>query len=387
MTPALPISIYYFTFLGALGIFWPYFALYLSSVGLSQTEVTSVLALSPIMGFLAPPAFGLLADARRARGWLLRLASFGTALSFSGLIVAGNARVPLYLATAGFAFCRAPLLSLTDATAFEHVRLHGSNYGRMRVWGSVGFVVAVLVGGRLLDRVGLIGVLPATTFVLALAAAAAWWMPAPPPERHPEALAAWLRLLQRPDLWIFLIAVFFAQMAHAAYDSGFSLHLKRLGFSPSLVGYAWAIGVMGEVVLMLFAQRLFSRFGPERLFAVALGVGCLRWLLLAWVRQPALLLALQPLHGITFGWFYVSGVTIMRDRGGLEAPTAAQGLFAGAFALGSVVGMLSAGRILDAAGGRTLYSCAAAVAAVATICALGFARRRSPPRATMMERA
>ena len=76
----------------------------------------------------------------------------------------------------------------------------------------------------------------------------------------------------------------------------------------------------------------------------------------------------------------------MRDRGGLAAPTAAQGLFSGAFALGSVVGMLSAGRILDAAGGRILFSCAAAVAALATLCALGFARRKPSAHATM-ERA
>ncbi len=153
MSPAFAISFFYFSFLGALGFFWPFFSLYLADLGLQPTEITRVLALSPIMGLIAPPLLGLLADARRARGWLLRGASLGAVLAFAALYAA-RARPAIYAATAAYALCRAPLLSMTDASAFESVRKHGGSYGSLRVWGSVGCVIVKKGCGKILATHG-----------------------------------------------------------------------------------------------------------------------------------------------------------------------------------------------------------------------------------------
>lgn len=380
MSPEFPIALYYFTFLGALGIFWPYFTLYLASVGLSPTEITQVMSVYPLMGLVGPPLFGLLADARRARGWLLRLASFGTLVAFTGFFRAGASRPALYLTTAAFAFFRGPLLSMTDATAFDCVAKHGGSYGRLRLWGSVGFLLGALGAGALLQSYGVIHMLEPTSAGLLLAAGCAWLMPAPPPERRPRVIAAWVGMLRSGRLWLLLSAVTLAQTAGAAYDSCFSLHLRSLGYGAQFVGGAWAIGVGAEVVLMLWSAPLIRRFGADRLFALALGVAALRWLCIAHVRAPLLLLALQPLHGITFGFFYVAGVTLVRDRGGPEAPTAAQGLFAGALGLGSMTGMQLAGHLFESSAGLGLFTAASCVATLATACAIGYAFVLRRPR-------
>ena len=371
--PGLPIATFYFFFLGALGVFWPFFSLYLRDVGLAPQEITRVLMLSPLMGLFAPPAFGLVADAQRARGLLLRACSLGACLAFAGFWLAGGARSTIYVTTAAFALCRAPILSLTDASALEHVREHGGSYGRLRLWGSLGFLLAVLAGGRVLEQHGISSMVTMTTLLLCAGVVTALFVPAPPPESRPQALSAWIELLSDGKLWLFLAAVALGQLAGAAYDGCFSLHLAALGHGPRFVAEAWAIGIGAEVVLMAVVGRVLRVVPAERLFAFSLAVSAVRWLALANVRSPTVILCLQPLHGISFGYFYVAGVTLMRDRGGAETPTAAQGLFAAALALGSALGMAVAGRVLESGGGALLYTSASAVAVIGCACAAAFA--------------
>lgn len=366
---------FYFTFFGALGIFLPYFSLWLVAHGLTPSQATRVLALTPLMSLVAPPLFGLVADARRARVWLLRAGALGAGLAFLAFFAAAG-RPALYATVAVFAFCRAPLTALADATTLDHVRRHGGSYGRLRLWGSLGFLVAAVGGGATLERGGLplvIGLGAAS-----MLASAGWTLvlPAPPPVERRGVVGAWLALLGDGDWWIFLAAVALGQMATAAYDAAFTLHLRRLGFGGRFIGVAWATGVMAEIALLALSGRILARLGAAQLFALALGTAALRWACLGRVTEPAAILALQPLHGVTFGLFWVAAVTLVRARGH-AAPTAAQGLFAAALGTGSVIGMNLAGRLLELGGGRLLYGAAACVAAAAALAAIIYIRRGS----------
>jgi PPP family 3-phenylpropionic acid transporter len=375
---ATPIAVYYFAVLGALGVFWPFFALHLRALGLPAGEITILYALIPAMGLVAPPLAGLLADLLNARIWLLRALTAASVVAFAGVVWAGASRPALYAATVAFALCRAPLGPIADASAVEHVRRHGGSFGRVRLWGSVGYLVAAVGGGALLDAVGLVGVLGATMLALSVAAVAAWAVPAAPARHQPEAAGATRRLLGQRALWLFLGAVALGQVAGATYDSCFTLHLQRLGFGGSFTGVAYATGVLAEVALLVASGRLLVRFGPRPIFAFALATAVVRWLLLARVRTAAAILLLQPLHGVTFGLFYVSAVVIVRERADRVSQTAAQGVFGGAYALGGVVGMPLAGAIFERAGATVLYGTAAVVATLAFGCALWFARRAAP---------
>src|SRR5438128_1598169 len=111
---------------------------------------------------------------RAARGWLLRGASAMAAVGFGGFFAARNQFGVLVAATALFSLARAPLASMTDAQTFDAVRREGGSYGRIRLWGSIGFLLAALAGGELLDRTNVDWVMRASLAVLVVMAAAAW---------------------------------------------------------------------------------------------------------------------------------------------------------------------------------------------------------------------
>jgi len=372
-----PVALFYFVYLSALGCFWPYYGLFLRSVGFADHQVTLVMAITPTVGIVVPPLLGLLADARRARGWLLRGVSVAALAAFSGFLVA-ESRVGVVVSAALFAASRTPVLPMTDAIALDVARERGVSYGAIRSVGSIGFLIAAVIGGAMVEGRGMRPMLLATVVGLVGAVLVAWMLPAPPPRASHESVRAWRGLLAERRLWLFLAAACLAQAANGAYDAGFSLHLKMLGFDERFVGAAWAIGVGGEVLLMLASGRLLAWLRPAGLFALAIAVAVGRWLVLAHVDHAGTLLALQPLHGVTFGCFYVAGVSVMRVEG-REVPTAAQGLFVGATSLGAIAGMVGAGRLLERGGGAAMFGAAALVAGVAALLAFAFARLR--PRA------
>ncbi|MDB4968361.1 MAG: hypothetical protein JWN44_4050, partial [Myxococcales bacterium] len=122
------------------------------------------------------------------------------------------------------------------------------------------------------------------------------------------------------------------------------------------------------------SSTILARVGAARLFTLSLLTATVRWALLSRVTSATLILCLQPLHGVTFGLFWVSAVTLVRDRGHV-APTASQGLFAAALGTGSLIGMNVSGRLLEAGGGPLLYGMAATCAAMASLCASVYVRR------------
>jgi MFS transporter, PPP family, 3-phenylpropionic acid transporter len=376
MRPRVGLALFYFALLGALGFFWPFLAAHLSGLGLQPWEIGTVSALYPLGTLVAPPLAGLLADLLRARVWLLRSFSAATVLAFAAFVLFGEARPVLIVAMGLFAFFRAPLAPMADAAAVEHARRHGGSYGAVRLWGSVGFLIAALAGGLLLDRHGTRAPMLAALAALAAAAVAVWALPTAPPRRERGALTAAGRMLAHGDFWLFLATIALGQIAHSAYDSFFSLHLASLGWGGWFTGVAWAVGVVAEIGLLAASGRLMARFGAARLLALAFAVGCARWLLLAQVRHPALILGLQPLHALSFALYYVAGVTLTREQASAETQTAAQGLFAAAFALGGVLGMPLAGRLFERFGARAMFWTAAGAAGMACACALVWARRR-----------
>jgi PPP family 3-phenylpropionic acid transporter len=371
------IPIYYAGYFGALGMFWPYFGPLLVSFGLSEAQATQAIAVYPLCGMAVPPLLGVIADAAQARRRILRILSTGAVLSFTGFVLAAELPWLLIPVALIFAVCRAPLIALVDASAVAAARAAGLSYGRLRLWGSLGFLGASLGAGELAARFGVRAVLPAALALLTFAAVASWFVPTAAAGPRVPVLRLWLERMRRPAMGVFLLTVMLAGVAHAAYDAGFSLHLEHIGLGGRFIGTAWAVGVGAEVLLMAASGKLLERWGGERLLSVAILVAMVRWALLAYVEDPTLLLLLAPLHGITFGLLWVSGVATAHQLGSEHAPTASQGMFVAASSLGSAIGMSLTGRALAAWGGQGLFLAASAVAALAATCALGFVRLTS----------
>ena len=377
----LVLRAYYVASFAALGVYLPFFPRWLEARGIGGVAMGAVAAMVPAIGLVAPPCFGYAADALHLRGWLLRVASAG---AFTGFAVLGVASLGgasstlgvLLFAVATFAFFRQPMVLLADVFAMERAKDAGTTYGRLRLWGSVGFLLAVIAAGRWLDSRTPAALPLAIAAALAASVVASMGLPT-----GTERLGATLtplrahvgELLASADFRLFLVASLFGQAAHSAYDLTFSLHLRDLGVSEATVGVAWALGVVAEVVLMALAGPLLARHGG-RLLPLALLGGAARWALVATVRSPSLLLALQPLHSVSFGLTWLSALHYVKERAPARILATAQGVYSATLALGSVGGMIAWGAVYGARGGATTFALASALSAAGGLVALRFAR-------------
>jgi PPP family 3-phenylpropionic acid transporter len=366
MSPSgVPIGACYLALSGAFGLYLPYLSLYLSSVGLSEAQAVQVQAVVPFMSLLVPPLLGLVAEARRARIWLLRSFTAAAMAAFAALDLAGGNRIAITAVLTAFALARAPLMSLVDTTAHDHVRHHGGSYGRLRTWGSLGYLVAAMAGGALYDAVSIRLVVWATTAALGALAVCAWRMPAPPPPRQADPPGEIGRLVRTRSLWLLLLAVAAAQAAATCYDAMLVLHLGHLGYRKDFAGIVIGAGVSVEMLFLAVSGPVLARLRPERAIVAAFAVAALRWLLVSAVTSKAALLAQTPLHAMTFGLYWVSATTLVREYAGPRAAAAGQGLLATAVAVGTMTGTVYGGALLERGGGQLLYRCAAASAAFA----------------------
>lgn len=375
--PSWALKLYLFLLFATVGITEPYLNLRLRRLGFSGAEIGALAAIVPGMTALAPFLWTAWADATgRARAlflwntWLAALCFVPVPLlhSFGWLSVA------LTL----FALMKTPLVPLANSLAFQALGARREAYGRIRLWGSVGYIVAAVAGGALADRLGVAAVLGAVVALLAgcgMVASASLGRAAP---SAPTPLGAGLAaLVRQPGFRPFLCATFLARLSAGPYNTFFTIQLDMLGISQGVAGWAWAVGVLCEVAVMAAWPRLVLRATPERLLALATGAHALRWWLTAGVTHPAGLLAVQSLHGLTFGAFYLASVQIVDEMVRPQLRATGQGLYAAlVFGLGGVAGNALGGLLFDRMGLPALYRLSALVAVGATCLCLRVPRSR-----------
>ena len=362
-----PLRLYYLASFAALGAYLPYFPRWLAARGIEGIELGAIIATSPAMGLLAPPLWGMLADALGLRGAVLRVACAGSFVAFAALSLLCVLGVPLgftalFAIVIAYAAFRSPMIMMADVVALETVKATGASYGKLRLFGSVGFLVASVAVGRLLDAKELVPLPVAMAGGLLLSLACAWTLPAKGAPPASPALEGARGLLEHRAFPFFLGATFLGQIGHSCYDLCFSLHLADLGAEGPLIGVAWALGVLVEIGLMASAKLLLDRFRAPTLCLVALIGATARWALLSGVRSLPLVLALQPLHALSFALFWVAALAYIRKAAPHHALATAQGLFSAATAAGSVVGMLCWGPLYRRSGGHVAFGVAALTA-------------------------
>lgn len=382
-------SLFFFLFV-TYGAFLPLFPTWLKDRGVHGVAMSAIMATIPALGVIGPPAFGALSDLLGLRTGLLRMATAGGLVAT--LMIATPAifgHTPgialLFVAMLLFSTARAPSVAMADVIAVEATKtaqLEGRprSYGSIRLWGSIGFLVAAAGVGQIIDVHSLHGlpsflaVSSAVTFALSFTLDAE----APPPAKSLGASLG--RVLTDRGFVLLLVAAFLGFGAHVGYDICFSLHLQALGLDASWVGGAWAIGVVAEVVMMAVSGALLARFSASQLLVTAFVGGAARWLLIANITNVSALLALQPLHAVSFALFWVTSLDLIKKRAPREILATAQGVFNASVGAGAVVGMFAWGALFEAKGGHVMFTAAAGVALLAAFASAGVSR--APVRAS-----
>lgn len=364
-----------FAYFAAIGLFNPYAPLWFDSLGLSTLVIGAIASLQSWTRVVAPYAWSWAGDHSGRRTELIRIAAVGSLLSALGLLGV-QAAVPVALVTALLFMANSGVVPLYEATLAQLLQtpkgLDTGRYGRVRVWGSVGFIVSVTVFGALLEAAG-IGVFP--WFVAAmngLMLLVALRLPATREEaRSGEPAPPVMPLLRQPAVAWFFTSVFFTVLAHTSLYAFFSLYLVSLGYGKSAVGVLWAVSVGVEIVFFWFQGRWFGVLTAQRWLEVVGGLTALRFVATALGALWAPLLVLAQLtHAVTFAAHHAACITTVhrlfpgRLRGRGQALYTTLG-----YGLSGVLGGVGGGWVIDHLGFAALYWAAAACGVAAWLAA------------------
>jgi PPP family 3-phenylpropionic acid transporter len=353
----------YFLFVGALS---PYLTLYLHEVGLGVAAIGLVMSLSPGSRIVGPLAWGWLADRSRSRNRVQRVCSLISIAALIGLWISGGDIAWIMLACAVLFFSTSGQMPIAEAIALEASGRDAGRYSRMRVWGSIGFIVGVVATGPLFEMAS-IRWLPGWMMLMMLAVlVSTWWLPEATRAPSGQRPAPLWKALRDPAKAAFFLSAFLMLYAHSVFYTFFSLYLETHGYSKSAIGLIWAVGVVAEIAMFYLQRPLFARFSAAVLLGVSVAVAAVRFLLVG-ASEGALwlLIVTQLLHAITFGVHHTAAQAILSRWFGAEQQASAQALYVTiGYGLGGVLGGLGASWIWVAVSPAAAFYGAGVVAAL-----------------------
>ncbi len=349
-----------------LGAYVPYFPVWLNGRGLSASQIGIVLAAPALVRIFFTPAMGFLADRIGDRRKVLKALGWG-ALLFCALLALAHGFAPILLLATVFALFWTTVMPLTETLAMTGVREAGHDYGRMRLWGSLTFVVASTGGGVALQAFGPEAALAMMGLGASAIALATFLLPPPTGRGVLKAAAAIprvrlrdaLRLTHAPLFLLFLASAGIAQATHAVYYAFGTLHWASLGISGGVIGLLWTVGVVAEIVLFAFSGRIVAAVGTVPLIVIAAGAAVLRWAITALDPPLWLLFPVQTLHALTFGAAHLGAIHFIGRAVPHEYAATAQGLYASVTA-GIMMGLatMAAGPLYRALGAHAYLAMA-----------------------------
>ncbi|UXY13716.1 MFS transporter [Chitiniphilus purpureus] len=361
---------FYFCYFGFTGLFQPYWGVYLAALSFPAWQIGILTSLTQINRIYAPAIWGWLADRTGRRALILRLAGVGSLAGFVGLLFTQHFAgmfVALLIAT----FFWSAALPLVEALTMGLLQGNGARYARLRVWGSIGFIVSSVLAGYWMQAMG-VTVLPVTVVaVMTGLALYAWMLPHPAPLAHETVPAApFGQILRRREVRLVFLGCFLMLLSHGPYYSFYSIYITDHGVPASSIGWLWTLGVVAEIAVFMMMSRLTARWTQQALFLSTFVVAAARWLLIGWGAPslPWLLLA-QLGHAFTFAVCHATAMGYVHRHFAGPHQAKGQALYIGvSFGAGGSLGGLLAGAGWALLGGQWVFTLAAVAAAVGGWC-------------------
>lgn len=366
------LSLYWFFATGALGVYFPYFSLYLKeNVALDGAQVGAIFAIPPLVGIVAQPFWGQLADRSGSRTRILALLCFGAGLGYAGLLLPTGfysmALAVFFMAL--FVSAVIPMANSVSMAALSGTSTHG--YGRVRVWGTVGYLISVVSMPHLLDALqasqGLVaepgGPSEPGLHYAFLIATALIWLAVPFAIGLPQtdglgarAERGEYRTLLREPTYLRLLAFNFGGyfFLHGPMVL-FPVYVRARGGDMGDLSRLWVWMLMLEIPLVALSGRVFERLGPRRMIALAVGAGGLRWMVCAASAELAPVYPFQLLHALVITGLIVGCALYVERLIPERLRSTAQSGLTMTSALGGILSSTLGGALLDRAGVDALY--------------------------------
>ncbi len=371
------ISSFYFFYFAVLGVLAPYWAPYLKSLGFNAVEIGNLMAIVMATKIVAPNIWGWIADHTGRPLQVVRLASLLSLISYVGVFFGADFWWLAAVMTLYTFFWNASLPQV-EASTLNHLGEDTGRYGWLRLWGSLGFIVSVVAMGPVIDRWGAATVLPVMLVLLGGIFVASLLLPQQQRAEHHES-APLLVVLRRRGVAAFLLVCLLLQASHAAYYTFYTIYLSDVGYSKSFIGVLWALGVVAEIMVFLYIQKILQHYSLRQVWLFSIAVAVLRWLLIGlFPEYLAILVFAQLLHAFSFGAYHVSAIQLVHRyfRGKLQHR--GQALYSSmSFGVGGAAGSLAAGYLWQWRGATFTFMLMAALALAALLLGLLLVERES----------
>jgi len=380
--PYWRLSAFYFFYFAILGCFLPFWSLYLKQSGFDATEIGELTALLVSTKIIAPNLWGWLADKSGKRLRLIRLTSFLSALLFAGFFLQKQF-FWFAVVTVSFSFFWNASLPQFEAATLFHLKAQSHRYSRIRLWGSLGFIGAVLGIGRFLDFYSIV-YLPA----IILSLQSINWLIAiitPEVESHKGniQIAKTEKLRTKKIELIGFFAVYMLlQVAHGPYYVFYSVYLEQHHYSTSITGQLWALGVLAEICMFMVGGWLLSLASARTWLLLSLALSMGRWLLIAYqVDFLVFVILAQLLHAMSFAMAHLVAIQMLYQYFGEHNLGKGQACYSSlTYGVGGMLGSLYSGYFWDRLGGSLVFVVAALACGLACLIAFFTLGKTRQPR-------
>jgi MFS transporter, PPP family, 3-phenylpropionic acid transporter len=354
-------AVQYFLYFGVMGMYLPFFNLYCYQIGFKGWQIGTLSASRSIVLIVFGITWGIVADRFQNRRTIYIGCNFLSAAVWAFFLLTTDFRWMLAI-TCLYGIFFAPLISFLEAFAMDALGSDKKRYGRMRLWGSLAFIVVVLTLGRITD-------LFSVKIILSLILAGSWVQalvslsfPAKVPTPRLDFLGGLKSLVSKKVIFFFICA-FLMLVSHGAYYAFFSIHLNQLGCDNFFIGLCWTMAVGAEIVAMFFSERIFKRFDYEKVLLFSFVIAALRWAGLWAIQSPAGILVLQITHAVTYGTFHMASILYIDALAPKETKTIAQAANnAVTYGLGLMVGFFISGALYEHIGSEALFAISGMIA-------------------------
>lgn len=353
--PYWKLSGFYFFYFASLGVLIPYWSLYLKSLGFSSLAIGALVAILPATKLIAPYIWGWLADHTRRSMLIIRVSSLLALVSFS-LVFVSQQLWWLAFAMLLFSFFWNATLPQFEAMTLNHLGDDTHHYSMIRLWGSLGFIVIVVLLGDLLESYSTDIIPLVVTITFGLILISSFIVPEKLNTPHADHSPIW-HVIKQPKVLAFLVVCFLMLCSHGPYYTFYTIFLEEQGYSAHMIGVLWAVGVLAEVIIFLLMHRLLPIFGARKLLIVTLLLTTVRWLLIGFfVDDLSMLFLAQLIHAFSFGVFHAVGISLVHEYFTGSHQGRGQALYSSvSFGAGVAVGSLISGLVWDQWGAAVLF--------------------------------
>ncbi len=336
----------YFAYFAIVGALHPYWGLYLEHLGYEPAKIGLIAAIPFLTRIVAPNIWGWIADHTQKPLLIIQLGALGGFLGFIGVVIQADFYtlvVFLFL----YSFFWNAILAQYEVITLDYLADSSHLYSRIRLWGSIGFIWAVITLGYVFKFISIVWLGYFILFLLAVIWILSCVLPPVPNLHEHTPHDGFFKRLKEPLISLVFVVFFLLHFSHGAYYTFFSIYLKGFGYSTVSIGIIWSIGVVAEIILFLFMPKILLKFSLFFLLSLSLLLTGLRWFLMGWFPEIVWLVFVnQILHAASFGVTHAIAIEFIRGHFSKKAQSHGQAFYSAiGFGAGGALGAYLSGEI------------------------------------------